>query len=106
MCLAACFYCLGCLNEVGIYHHDGLPVPCKETFHWRLKSFNVLGHRFHHGMNTQDRMELHKTAVKLVASVVQYVYKNGHPPFDVCQSVFPLEKLEGKLKIRLSKLLL
>jgi len=22
---------------------------CQETFHWRLKAFNILGHRFRHG---------------------------------------------------------
>jgi len=56
----------------------------QETFHWRLKSFNVLGHRFRHGVSTQERMRLHKMAVELVAGIVQYDYENGHPPFDVC----------------------
>ena len=56
----------------------------QETFHWRLKSFNVLGHRFCHGVSTQERMRLHKMAVELVAGIVQYDYENGQPPFDVC----------------------
>ncbi len=56
----------------------------QETFHWRLKSFNILGHRFRHGKSTQSRMDLHKMAVELVAGIVQYDYENGHPPFDVC----------------------
>ena len=56
----------------------------QETFHWRLKSFNILGHRFRHGVNTKDRMKLHKMAVDLVAGIVQYDYENGHPPFDIC----------------------
>ena len=56
----------------------------QETFHWRLKSFNILGHRFRHGKTTNERMGLHKMAVYLVAGIVQYDYENGHPPFDVC----------------------
>ena len=56
----------------------------QETFHTRLKSFNILGQRFRHGVNTKDRMRLHKMAVELVASIVQYDYENGHPPFDIC----------------------
>ena len=56
----------------------------QETFHWRLKGFNVLGHRFRHGVTTQERIRLHKMAAELVAGIVQYDYKNGHPPFDVC----------------------
>ena len=56
----------------------------QETFHWRLKSFNILRHRFRHGVNTKERMRLHKMAVELVAGIVQYDYENGHPPFDIC----------------------
>ncbi|KAL7524100.1 hypothetical protein ACHAXR_000437, partial [Thalassiosira sp. AJA248-18] len=56
----------------------------QETFHWRLKCFAILRHRFRHGVNTQDRMNLHKTVVDLVAGIIQYDYENGHPPFDVC----------------------
>ena len=56
----------------------------QETFHWRLKSFNILGHRFRHGVNTKERMRMHRMAVELVAGIVQYDYENGHPPFDIC----------------------
>ena len=56
----------------------------QETFDWRLKSINILGHRFRHGVNTQKRMELHKMVVDLVAGIVQYDYENCHPPFDIC----------------------
>ena len=55
----------------------------QETFHWRLKSFNILGQRFRHGVNTEERMRLHQMAVWAVAGIVQYDYDNGHPPFDV-----------------------
>lgn len=55
----------------------------QETFHWRLKSFNILGQRFRHGKNTQHKLDLHKMAVEAVAGIVQYDYENGHPPFDV-----------------------
>lgn len=56
----------------------------QETFHMRLKSFNILGHRFRHGSNTDDTMRLHKIAVYAVATIIQYDYDNGHPPFDIC----------------------
>lgn len=56
----------------------------QETFHWRLKAFNILGHRFRHGATTEKRLELHKLAVWAVAGIIQYDYENGHPPFDVC----------------------
>lgn len=55
----------------------------QETFHWRLKAFNVLGQRFRHGKNTEHKMSLHKMAVEAVAVIVQYDYENGHQPFDV-----------------------
>ena len=55
----------------------------QETFHWRLKAFNILGQRFRHGKNTEHKMSLHKMAVEAVAVIVQYDYENGHPPFDV-----------------------
>ncbi len=54
-----------------------------ETFHTRLKSFNILGNRFRHGKNTKDKMDLHKMAVWAVAGIIQFDYDNGHPPFDV-----------------------
>ncbi|KAL7529872.1 hypothetical protein ACHAXR_003199 [Thalassiosira sp. AJA248-18] len=56
----------------------------QETFHWRLKAFNILGGRFRHGVNTEERMCLHKMAVEAVAGIIQYDYENGHPPFDIC----------------------
>lgn len=55
----------------------------QETFHTRLKSFNILGQRFHHGKNTSERMRLHKMAVEAVAGIIQFDYENGHPPFDI-----------------------
>ena len=55
----------------------------QETFHGRLKAFNILGGRFRHGKNTEHRMSLHKTVVEAIAGIVQYDYENGHPPFRV-----------------------
>lgn len=54
----------------------------QETLHTRLKSFNILGHRFRHGVSTQNKMNLHKMAVEAVAVIVQFDYEHGHPPFD------------------------
>mmetsp|Transcript_32564 Transcript_32564/g.55538 ORF Transcript_32564/g.55538 Transcript_32564/m.55538 type:complete len:170 (+) Transcript_32564:62-571(+) len=55
----------------------------QETFHWRLKAFNILGGRFRHGISVEHRMELHRMAVDVIVGVIQYDYENGHPPFDV-----------------------
>ena len=38
----------------------------QETFHWRLKAFNILGGRFRHGTSVKHRMELHRMAVDAV----------------------------------------
>ena len=56
----------------------------QETFHWRLKSLNILDHRFRHGINMTERMRLHQMAVWAVGGIIQCDYDNGHPPFDVC----------------------
>ena len=50
----------------------------QETFHWRLKAFNILGGRFRNGISVKHRM-----AVDVIVGVIQYDYENGHPPFDV-----------------------
>ena len=55
----------------------------QETFHSRLKSFNILGQRFRHGVNTDERMKLHKMAVEAVVGIIQFDYENGHPPFEL-----------------------
>jgi len=54
----------------------------QETFHGRLKNFNILGHRFRHGKTTQNKKDLHKMAVEAVAVIIQYDYEHGHPPFE------------------------
>lgn len=55
----------------------------QETLHARLKSWKILKDRFHHGKNTQKRMDLHKMVVESICVITQYSYENGHPPFDV-----------------------
>ena len=70
-----------------------LPTPVKnyisdaksrqETMHTRLKSFNILRHRFRHGSGTEEKMALHKSVVEALCVVIQYDYENGHPPFDM-----------------------
>ena len=55
----------------------------QETNHTRLKFFNILGNVFCHGKNTEEKMRMHKMAVEAVATLVQYDYEHGHPPFDV-----------------------
>jgi hypothetical protein len=55
----------------------------QETFHTRLKSFNILGNRFRHGANTDDKLRLHRMAVYAVAGIIQFDYENKRPPFGV-----------------------
>ncbi|KAL7533813.1 hypothetical protein ACHAXR_006799 [Thalassiosira sp. AJA248-18] len=55
----------------------------QETLHTSLKSFNILGHRFRHGTDTEEKMELHKMAVEAIIVIIQYDFENGHPPFDM-----------------------
>lgn len=55
----------------------------QESFHTRLKSFNVLGHRFRHGKSTEDKINLHQTCVEAICVLVQYDLENGHPLFEV-----------------------
>ena len=56
----------------------------QETFFKGLKDWKILRERFAYGSTTQKRMQLHKMAVKAIAVIRQYDYKNGHPPFEVC----------------------
>lgn len=56
----------------------------QETFHGRLKNFNILGHRFRHKGGIEKKLRQHQMAVHAVACIIQYDYDNGHPPFDMC----------------------
>jgi hypothetical protein len=55
----------------------------EETLHTRLKSFKILRERFHHGVDTIKRKNLHQMAVEAICVIVQYDYENGHPPFEI-----------------------
>ncbi len=55
----------------------------QETFHSRLKNFNILGHRFRHKGGIESKLRRHESAVCAVACIIQYDYENGHPPFDI-----------------------
>ena len=85
----ALFQCYS-LNDFALLHAADFKeflARCKnrqETFHWRLKAFNILGGRFRHGTSVEHRMELHRMAVDAIVGVIQYDNENGHPPFDVC----------------------
>ncbi len=56
----------------------------QETFFKGLKDWKILRGCFAYGNTTKERMKLHKMAVKAIAVIRQYDYKNGHPPFEVC----------------------
>ncbi len=56
----------------------------QETFFKGLKDWKILRDRFAYGNTTKEKMKLHKMAVKAIAVIRQYDYKNGHPPFEVC----------------------
>ena len=47
--------------------------------------FLILGHRFRHGVNTEDRKKLHRMAVELVAGVVHT--KMATPPLMLCSKM-------------------
>jgi hypothetical protein len=57
---------------------------CHKTFFKRLKDWKIFRDRFAYGNTTQERIKLHKMAIKAIAAIRQYDYKNGHPPFEVC----------------------
>jgi hypothetical protein len=48
-----------------------------ETFNGRIKSYNILDHRFRHGL------QKHKDCFTAVCVLVQYDMDNGHPLFEV-----------------------
>ena len=54
----------------------------QETYHCRLENYNILVHRFRHGKNSVEKMELHKMAVEAIAVIVEYDMKY-HPLFQV-----------------------
>jgi hypothetical protein len=56
----------------------------QETFFKGLKDWKSLRDHFAYGNTTQKRMKMHKMAVKAIAVIRQYDYKNCHPPFEVC----------------------
>lgn len=55
----------------------------QESFHTRLKSFHILGHRFRHGSSTKNKMQTHQMCVEAICVIVQYDMENGHPLFEV-----------------------
>ena len=71
------------LHPKDLKEYISLAKARQETLHTKLKSFNILGQRFRHGKNTEEKMALHKMAVEALCVVVQYDYENGHPPFDM-----------------------
>ena len=60
----------------------------QETLHTGFKHYNILGHRFCHGQNTQEKLKLHKMAVEAISTITQYDFENGHPLL-ICHSENP-----------------
>ncbi len=56
----------------------------QETFFKGLKDWKILSGHFAYGNTTKERTKYHKMAVKAIAVIHQYDYKNGHPPSEVC----------------------
>ena len=71
------------LHPAKLQEYIKLAKARQETLHTGLKSFNILGHRFRHGTNTQEKLKLHKMAVEAICTITQYDFENGHPPFDM-----------------------
>lgn len=59
----------------------------QESYHWRLKSYQVLGGRFRHGRSTNDKLAMHKMCTEAVCVIVQYDLK-----------YHPLMQMSGKVK--------
>jgi hypothetical protein len=53
-----------------------------ESYNGRLQNYSILTHRFRHGTNTEEKMNLHKMAVGAVAVIVEYDMKY-HPLLQV-----------------------
>ena len=59
----------------------------QESYHWRLKTYEVLRGAFRHGTSTKDKILLHGTCTEAVVVIVQYDLK-----------YHPLMQLTGKAK--------
>ena len=59
----------------------------QESYHWRQKTYDVLGSRFRHGTSTEDKKAMHQMCVEAVCVIVQYDMK-----------YHPLMQLTGKIK--------
>ena len=55
----------------------------QESLHSKLKFFNCLYHKFRHGKNTKEKMELHKMCVEAISVIVQYDMDSGRPVMDL-----------------------
>ena len=71
------------LHPAKLQEYVKLAKARQEILHTGLKRFNILGHRFCHGTNTQEKLKLHKMAVEAICTITQYDFENGHPPFDM-----------------------
>ena len=59
----------------------------QESYHWRLKTYEVLRAAFRHGTSTKDKILLHGSCMEAVVVIVQYDMK-----------YHPLMQLTGKAK--------
>ena len=59
----------------------------QESYHWRLKTYEVLRAAFRHGTSTEDKISLHGTCTEAVVVIVQYDLK-----------YHPVMQLTGKAK--------
>ena len=60
----------------------------QESYHWRLKTYQVLGSRFRHGRSSEDKLKMHKMCTEAVCVIVQYDMK-----------YHPLMQMSGKVKM-------
>ena len=60
----------------------------QESYHWRLKTYQVLRSPFRHGTSTAEMMTMHKMCTEAVVVLVQFDLK-----------YHPIMQLTGKIKV-------
>ncbi|EJK71943.1 hypothetical protein THAOC_06572, partial [Thalassiosira oceanica] len=83
-------------------HWIGRCLARQETLHARLKFFNILGHRFRHGTDVEDKMSLHQMAVEADehrGALATYLYaeaESGHANMPECDHQIRYQTLKPR----------
>ena len=55
----------------------------EESLHNRMKGHKILGTRFRHGVDSDDKMNFHGLCVSAISVMIQYDFETGRPPMQV-----------------------